>query len=439
LAVALHQVVDAQAKPGHDEVRCGNVPLTIWRHDPRMPPFLLHASIVATYGAAALTAGVTALDLLPGLGQPTILALAGCQFLACGVAHQALARLAARRGQHRELVALRQSQAELYDTVAAQRRALEKVADEITEVRRVAAEAGHESKAELMAELRVLESLLGKLAGSSRLNAGGTTIERAAEQKAEPARSQEARVLDVVKQGLAENRIDLYLQPVVSLPQRKTRYFEAFSRVRDRDGELHLPESYLPIAASAGLAPTIDNLLLFRCVQLIRKVRDRRRDLGMFVNIAPHSLADQAFFEHFLDYMGQNRDLGDSVIFEFAQDAMMNDSALAQRIERLGEMGFRLSMDRVTSLNLDFEALRRQRIDFVKIDASVLLSPAAQAAATIDATDLKDALARHGIDLIVEKVEQEKTVVELLDYGVDFGQGFLFGEPRLAREPEKVA
>jgi cyclic-di-GMP phosphodiesterase, flagellum assembly factor TipF len=406
-----------------------------------MPPFLLHASIVATYGAAALTAGVTALDLLPGLGQTSVLALAGCQFLACAVAHQALARLAARRGQNRELVALRQSQAELYDTIAAQRRALEKVADEVTEVRRVAAEAGHESKAELMAELRVLETLLGKLA-ASRLGPGasnGTTIERAAEQKLDPARTQEARVLDVVKQGLAENRVDLYLQPVVSLPQRKTRYFEAFSRVRDRDGQLHLPESYLPVAAGAGLVPTIDNLLLFRCVQLIRKVRDRRRDLGMFVNIAPHSLADQAFFEHFLDYMGQNRDLGDSVVFEFAQDAIANDPALAQRIERLGEMGFRLSMDRVTTLNLDFEALRRQRIDFVKIDANVLLSPEAQAQATIDATDLKDALARHGIDLIVDKVEQEKTVVELLDYGVDFGQGYLFGEPRLAREPEKVA
>jgi cyclic-di-GMP phosphodiesterase TipF (flagellum assembly factor) len=403
-----------------------------------MPPFLLHASIVATYGAAALTAAVTALDLLPGLGQATILSFAGCLFLLCAVAHQAIARLAAQRGQQRELVALHQSHAELFDTVAAQRRALEKVSDEVGEVRRIAAEVGHESKAELMAELRVLESLLGKLAGGARLSTAQTTIERAAEQKTS-VRPAEQRVLDIVKQGLAENRVDLYLQPVVSLPQRKTRYFEAFSRVRDREGQLYLPEDYLPIAATAGLVPTIDNLLLFRCVQLIRKVRDRRRDLGMFVNIAPPSLADQAFFEHFLDYMGQNRDLADSIIFEFAQDAIATDPALAQRLERLGEMGFRLSMDRVSTLNLDFEALRRQRIDFVKIDASVLLSPEAQAQSTIHATDLKDALARHGIDLIVDKVEQEKTVLELLDYGVDFGQGYLFGEPRLAREPEKVA
>jgi cyclic-di-GMP phosphodiesterase TipF (flagellum assembly factor) len=414
---------------------------TAARQNLPMPPFLLHASIVATYGAAALTAGVTALDLMPALGQTSILALAGCQFLACGVLHQAIVRQIAKRnerGERREVTALRQAHMELFDTVAGHRRSLERMAEEIAETRRVAAEAGHESKAELMAELRVLESLLGKLASGNRVAPPPTTIERAAQPK--PVRNLAAeRVLDIVKQGLAENRVDLYLQPVVSLPQRKTRFYEAFSRVRDREGQLYLPEDYIPVATAAGLAPTIDNLLLFRCVQLIRKVKDRKRDLAMFVNIAPSSLADQAFFEHFLDYMEQNSDLSDSIVFEFTQNAMTSDPALAARLERLGEMGFRLSMDRVTSLNLDFAALHRQRVDFVKIDAGVLLSPEAQAESTIDATDLKHALARHGVDLIVDKVEQEKTVVELLDYGVDFGQGYLFGEPRLAREPEKVA
>jgi cyclic-di-GMP phosphodiesterase TipF (flagellum assembly factor) len=55
-------------------------------------------------------------------------------------------------------------------------------------------------------------------------------------------------------------------------------------------------------------------------------------------------------------------------------------------------------------------------------------------------------LARHGLNLIAERVEDEKTVVQLLDYGVDFAQGYLFGEPRAVRDdvlrdaaPEKKA
>mgnify|MGYP003339569298 FL=1 len=36
---------------------------------------------------------------------------------------------------------------------------------------------------------------------------------------------------------------------------------------------------------------------------------------------------------------------------------------------------------------------------------------------------------------LVEKIETEQMLVELLDYSIDFGQGYLFGEPRLSKEP----
>ena len=43
------------------------------------------------------------------------------------------------------------------------------------------------------------------------------------------------------------------------------------------------------------------------------------------------------------------------------------------------------------------------------------------------------ALRRHRIDLIVEKVEAESRLIDLLDYEIDYGQGYLFGAPRPAR------
>jgi cyclic-di-GMP phosphodiesterase TipF (flagellum assembly factor) len=58
--------------------------------------------------------------------------------------------------------------------------------------------------------------------------------------------------------------------------------------------------------------------------------------------------------------------------------------------------------------------------------------------AAVSAEDLKQLLERHGLNLIVERVEDEKTVVQLLDYGVDFAQGFLFGEPRAVKDDQKT-
>jgi cyclic-di-GMP phosphodiesterase TipF (flagellum assembly factor) len=52
--------------------------------------------------------------------------------------------------------------------------------------------------------------------------------------------------------------------------------------------------------------------------------------------------------------------------------------------------------------------------------------------------DIKLAMRRFGIDLIAEKIEEEATVVGLLEYELDFGQGYLFGEPRRSRGPEEL-
>jgi len=56
------------------------------------------------------------------------------------------------------------------------------------------------------------------------------------------------------------------------------------------------------------------------------------------------------------------------------------------------------------------------------------------AGAPVAAEDFKKLLTRHGLSLIAERVEDEKTVLQLLDYAVDYAQGYLFGEPRAVRE-----
>ena len=102
-----------------------------------------------------------------------------------------------------------------------------------------------------------------------------------------------AEILDIIRVGLEKNRVDLYLQPVVSLPQRKVRYYEVFSRIRHEDGTVILPQQYLEVAAAQGLIATIDNFLLFRCIQLVRRVRRDKLEVGFFCNLSRHALADQ--------------------------------------------------------------------------------------------------------------------------------------------------
>ena len=292
----------------------------------------------------------------------------------------------------------------------------------------------------IVAELQVLETLMRDFAGK---------ISRSAAQVAHPPeRAQRGPasayvatmgdkgvLLETIRSSLEENRVDLYLQPMVSLPQRKLRYYEALSRLRDAKGQIIMPAQYMQVAGQAGLMSVVDNLLLFRCVQIVRRLTQKNRDIGIFCNISGDTLADKEFFPQFLDYMRVNRDLAGQIIFEFSQQAVMQAGVEGERnLTSLATMGFALSMDHVESLALDFLRLKAIGFRHLKVRASTLTRGMSGAGSAVTAEDFKKLLTRHGLNLIAERVEDEKTVVQLLEYSVDYAQGYLFGEPRAVRE-----
>jgi cyclic-di-GMP phosphodiesterase TipF (flagellum assembly factor) len=191
----------------------------------------------------------------------------------------------------------------------------------------------------------------------------------------------------------------------------------------------------MKVAGPVGLMSVVDNLLLFRCVQIVRKMIHKSRGIGVFCNISGETLADTEFFPQFLEFMHHNRDLASQIVFEFDQRAVLNAGQKGEEnLLYLSTLGFALSMDHVETLAMDFEKLKTLGFRHVKVRADTLIGGMQHAQAAVAAEDLKSLLARHGLNLIAERVETEKTVVQLLDYGVDFAQGFLFGEPKPLRE-----
>jgi cyclic-di-GMP phosphodiesterase TipF (flagellum assembly factor) len=257
------------------------------------------------------------------------------------------------------------------------------------------------------------------------------------------ANRQSADLMDTVREALAENRVDLYLQPVVALPQRKTVFYESFSRLRDESGRVLMPTEYLSVAEPAGLVTAIDNLLLFRCVQIVRRLAKQDRRVGIFCNISMASLGDDDFFPQFLDLMAANRDLAGALIFELGQAAFESRGAVESRnMGRLADLGFRFSVDKVTDLDFDLQDFARADVKFVKVAAQMLLEQVVEiegrlvlrAMPDLAAEDFAALTRRYGMQLIAEKIENERQVVDILELDLPYGQGHLFGEPRAIRD-----
>jgi len=234
-----------------------------------------------------------------------------------------------------------------------------------------------------------------------------------------------------LRDAIEGNRIDLYLQPIVTLPDRKLRFYDASTRVRTGDDAFMAPGDYLELAEREHLMPRIDNVMLVKCVQLLRRLGPESRLKGVFCNLSAQSLLDHDFFPELVEFMEENSTLADNLTFQLSQRAVLDIGAdeLAG-LKTLGKLGFVFSLDHVADLDVDVAALRDHFFRYVKIEAKTLLHDMAEARASIPAADMTSYLDRFDLKLIVEKVDDEASLERLMDYGVDLAEGDLFARPR---------
>ena len=369
------------------------------------------------------------------------------------LAHEAVARRQNDTKWLHRLLVLRRAYDGAHDELERTRDEVRRVYEAMESVGRDAAEGGRELE-EVASEVRVLHALVEELysTGGGRpdhtlppLPKDAVTKEALDEQEVfgspttmAPVRLSENDMLDIIRDALRQNRVDLYLQPIVSLPQRKHRYFECFSAVRNAQGAVITPDRYIEIAKKSGLIKAIDNMLLFRCIQLVKKIQKHDYATSFFCNVSPTTRADREFFQEFREFLERNEEMAPNIVFEFSQaDIAAHPEEVIEDVQRLSEVGYRFCMDQIVDLDFDAEALAELGFNFVKVEVRTLLPEESigEDALSERIIGLKRRLDSTGIDLIVEKIETEQILLELLDYNIDFGQGYLFGEPRKSQEP----
>ncbi len=239
------------------------------------------------------------------------------------------------------------------------------------------------------------------------------------------------QVLTAVKNAIEENRLDLYLQPMVTLPQRKVRFYEAVTRLRDERDQIIAADDFIGVAEAAGLIGRIDHMVM----------------AALCAGVAPADGPQQgsrALLQRFRRNARPPRHLRTMSGFSRSQSRagallrariQAGDAAQSQRDRirtsgrALAQRGFRFSIDHVTDLRFEPRDLADRGVRFIKVPATLLLDQRQASSSDIHPSDLSDLLGRFGIDLIAERIEGERSVVDLLDYDVRFGQGFLFAPP----------
>ncbi len=236
-----------------------------------------------------------------------------------------------------------------------------------------------------------------------------------------------------VEHLIRDEQVELHLQPVVTLPQRIVRSYEVLTRLKGAAGLIPAAE-FIPVAEKSRLIAKLDTFQVIRSFQILKRLTQRNSDVSLYVNLSAESLASSAFFREFQSFLAQNRAVAELVQFEFRQEALFEMGPLEiESLRAVADLGFHFSIDNVTDLRVDFRRWADLGFRSVKVAADRLLGRAPLVTGDIHVEDMAGHLQRQGLTLIVDRVEQEAQVIDLLDYGLGFGQGNLFSSPRQVR------
>lgn len=235
---------------------------------------------------------------------------------------------------------------------------------------------------------------------------------------------------EMLRNAVKNNLIDLFAQPVVALPSRQVKFYELFGRVRVNSGAYIPAGRYIETANNDGLTSNLDNLTLLQCLEYLGSPLAAKSKVGYFINIGTETLKNREFLNGLLGFVSTNRDLAGRLIFEVRQKDIGAVPENEQKIlQSLARLGCRFSMDHVSKGQIDAAWMKKNHIEFIKLDVGYLLEEISGSGGAERIKQLISKLKSFNITVIAEKIETMQDLRELLDCELDYGQGYLFGKP----------
>ena len=244
-----------------------------------------------------------------------------------------------------------------------------------------------------------------------------------------------AKVSDIgalVARSLKQKKIAMFVQPVVTLPQGKTRFYELFARLEGASGVSVAANDYMGYARKNKVMSKIDGLLLMRSLKVIQGSRHVKKATPFFVNVSSATLKDAGFMGQLIAFLKdkKNKNLRERLIFEMSQEDYQSlPQMMVELMRGLGQLGCAFSLDHVTGFDLDVELMIKHRVRSIKIAAPRLIDEISMPVGLVTMQKFIRRMEGNGIAVIADRVETKAQLKALEALGLSYAQGYLFGRP----------
>lgn len=248
------------------------------------------------------------------------------------------------------------------------------------------------------------------------------------------ARQGEMQWVNRIRSALDEDRLRLYVQPIVPLNVKDALVprYEVLVRMLDEKGDIIPPGAFMPAAERYNVTSSIDRWVVANTLAWIGD--NARRSGGQpghySINLSADSVTDSDFLAFVLDCIERCKVPSESICFEITEtNAIANLSSAITFIERLKAIGCQFALDDFGSGVSSFGYLKNLPVDFIKIDGAFVRDICSDSTARVMVGSIHNIGKEMGLKTVAEYVESREILDELRELGINYAQGFYLGKP----------
>jgi diguanylate cyclase (GGDEF)-like protein/PAS domain S-box-containing protein len=248
-------------------------------------------------------------------------------------------------------------------------------------------------------------------------------------------RREEMGMVSAVRKALAEDRFELFAQPIISTHGESAPHYELLIRMRDEEYGYVSPGAFLPAAERYQLMSDIDRWVIGESLRLLMEQDRCGREVLISINLSGQSLGE----EHFLDYVLTKLDrigaCATQVCFEITETVAVNNLSIALKfIEAIKHYGCKFSLDDFGAGVSSFGYLKNLPVDYVKIDGVFIRAIHNNEVDQAMVKAIAEVSRVMGIKTVAEFVENKESFDLLKEIGIDFAQGYWIEKPKPVSE-----
>jgi diguanylate cyclase (GGDEF)-like protein len=243
---------------------------------------------------------------------------------------------------------------------------------------------------------------------------------------AERLRQRNIAMVDEVVSALEGGRMRLALQPMIRTGSGRPEIYECLLRMERANGDLVSAGEFIEISEQLGLSRVIDQCTLEMAIALLIK----HPDVTLSLNVSSLTANEPDWLVSLQRLTNDDPTLRTRLIVEITETSVIVDMDMMKAfVDTLRELGCRIAIDDFGAGYTSFKNLKALKVDMVKIDGAFVKDVMAEKADQAFIRTMVELARSFGLQTVAEWVGDEASAKFLTEAGIDYLQGFHFGQP----------